>query len=458
MKKDNIEEIYSELEGYSIEPPEELWDGIEARLHPKKKKKRGLFFLWGSAAAVVVLLLAYLFNGVAEFNEKPIKEITDIEYRNDEDTLEESEVRKTQRAKKTLLKVDSLLQVPNHTKELTKGLTSNKPSEKSEILKKNEHGITTKNSASKTEKLIVNAYYSQQRQKENSLTGLEKTALMSHLKHKPIKKPMNGKWVVNIDAILKILEIPSSSLPKEPLALNLSSEDNIDIKTVASLKWSVEVLGGLSNTASESAIQGASVNTTSQNDFIYALKLGYSISDRLIVKSGIGKNILGQEVNNILYTSSDISLSSGTSQSIVSNQNLLIFNSQDSFQDGSSFEGPINQGDLQQQFDYIQLPLEMSYSLLKEPRYTMSLGIGGNINFLTNNRAFIDNEQIGESLGVSNTIFGATINSNVSYKLEKNMSLFVEPSYNYFEKPINNNNQAFQNTQLRVLFGLQYKF
>ena len=237
-----------------------------------------------------------------------------------------------------------------------------------------------------------------------------------------------------------------------------NKNDSIITTKVAGLKWSVEVLGGLANTASESSIQNTSVNTTSQNNFVYTLKVGYALSDRLVVKSGIGKNVLGQEINNIIYTGIGASLSVGDSQNIVNNQNILFLVSEESINDVSSFVEFTNEGTLQQQFDYIQVPLEFSYNVLRAQKFDISLGIGGNVNFLTDNRTYLDDEEIGESVGANAKIYGATMNSNISYSLAKKTILFFEPSYNYFEKPIDNDNQAFKNTQLRVLLGLRYKF
>ncbi|WP_400079230.1 hypothetical protein [Winogradskyella sp. R77965] len=453
MKKDNIEDIYGGLEDFSKKPPEELWDNIEARLHPKKKKRR-IIFLWGSAAAVLVLLFGYIITGSPEPNDKPAKEITDIEYRTDNDTIKEAEIQTTEIDNEVILTEDSLLQKPNDLQELQEKVANqNKRSERSEDFNKEEEPLNSvKKGSSKKEKLRLTTNYPQIINKDKIGKGDERTSFVSQLKNKSIRNFNNEKVFASIGSVTKYADVDSFSLSEELLTINEDSEDDIDFKTDVSSKWSVEVLGGLSNTVSESSLQGTSVNTTPQNDFVYAFKLGYSISDRLIVKSGVGKNILGQEINNVLYSSSD------TSQSIVRDQNIFIFGSQESFTDLSSFEGNINEGNLQQQFDYIQLPIEISYDLLSQQTYNISLGIGGNVNFLANNRAFLNNEGIGESLGVDSTIFGATINSNISYKLTKELNLFLEPSYNYFQKPIDNNNQNFKNTQFRALFGLRYRF
>ncbi|WP_179019827.1 hypothetical protein [Winogradskyella forsetii] len=482
MKKDNIDKIYSELEMFSKAPPEELWDNIEARLHPKKKKRR-LFFIWGSAAAVLMVFLGYMFTSSPVPNGIPVNTTSNKEQSTDNGkSTDDAEMNKLEEEATKIVKGTDLnnanedVLVEQSNEQLnTKNddlnpIASQKQSQntneifgKKEVDEKIVHDVITNH---KKENSNYNNSYSQNTIKEK--TSYDNDSLnyeaMPQLKekNKNIINVEKDKAIASIDSIAEINKVPLLELTEELVAQNENASDSIINKVTGSPKWSVEVLGGLSNTASEASIQGESVNTTSQNDFIYALKVGYAISDRIVVKSGVGKNILGQEINNLLYVSSDASLSADNSQSIISNQEVLIFGSQESvensFTDISTSGVFINEGTLQQQFDYIQVPLEVSYKVLKAQKFDVSLGLGGNMNFLTNNRAFLDDEQIGESLNVNSTIFGATLNTNMSYELAKKTILFLEPSYNYFEKPIDNNNQAFNNTQLRVLFGLRYMF
>ena len=491
MKKDDIEDLYIELEGFSKAPPEELWENIEARLHPEKKR-RSIIFFWGSAAAVLVLFLGYMFTNSIETNGNPINEISDIEQPvendvliesnkeatiivegvDDKNTIEDSSTEGSGVAKESLnnLSVQDQLkernkksnilssqnQLANTTKKLERKVESY-----NEEKSKNVH--YKKYSDDKNDNVKYNNKYSQNTIKENVIIEEgdkvnNKDALDLKRKNKTLNDFKKEKIIASNDSIAKPIGGGMLDLSEALVAEAENVSDSTLISKGAGLKWSLEVLCGLANTSSDSSIQNTTVNTASQNDFVYALKVGYALSDRLVVKSGIGKNVLGQEVSNIKYTGADTSLSVGDSQNIVSNPNITFLVSEESINDVSSFVGLTNEGSLQQQFDYVQVPLEFSYNLLRAQKFDLSLGLGGNVNFLTNNRAFLDNEEIGESLGANTTIFGATMNSNISYSLAKKTILFFEPSYNYFEKPINNNNQSFENTQLRVLFGLRYKF
>jgi len=478
MKKDNIDNIYSELEAFSKAPPKELWDNIEARLHPKKKK-RGLFFIWGSAAAVLVVFLGYMFTNSPAPNNLPVNVITEYEQSpdngksTDDSVINKSDEQKTKIVKGTDLNnanEDVLVEQSNEHINIKKDKLNANASQKQT---QNENEITGKKEVNekivhdeittrKNENSNDNNSYAQNTIKDKTSNNNDSLNFeaMPQLKEKN-KRLINFEQdnaIASIDSIAEVNDVPLLELTEELVAQNENASDSIINNVIGSPKWSVEVLGGLSNTASEASIQGESVNTTSQNEFIYALKVGYAISDRIVVKSGVGKNILGQKINSINYINSDITLGANNMESIVDNESIIFVGSQEAIDNFDALSNNTNEGTLQQQFDYIQVPLEVSYKVLKAQKFDVSLGLGGNMNFLTNNRAFLDDEQIGESLNVNSTIFGATLNTNMSYELAKKTILFLEPSYNYFEKPIDNNNQAFNNTQLRVLFGLRYMF
>ena len=459
MKKDNIEEIYSALEGFSKEPPKELWDNIEAKLHPKKKKRRGILFLWGSAAAVLLLFIGYVITGLPESNDMPATTITDSEEQTINDTIAISQGKTVEVNNEALIDKDESKQKLNRTNSTLKtAIHQDKITDNISLSDDKEHAeVIAKHKSSKHRNVYLNGIETESYVNDN-YTLVNEDEVILQIKNKGLINFKNEEIVADVNMLSVFTKTPSLNLFEELEALNKELSDSLDMKTADNSKWSVEFLGGLSNTASESSIQGTDVNTRSQNDFVYTFKLGFAISDKLILKSGIGKNILGQDLNNVLYASTDTTLSADNFQSIVSDQNIVLLGTQASYNDVGVSNGNINEGNLQQQFDYIQLPLELSYNILKQSKYNVSLGIGGNVNFLTNNRTFLNDEQIGESLGVNSTIFGASINSNFSYEIAKKMILFIEPSYNYFEKPIANYNQSFNNTQLRALFGLRYKF
>ena len=74
MKKQNIEDIFSSIENLSSVPPPELWDNIEAKLHPSKKKKATIIW-WSIAASLLIGLsipsVLYFNSNIQDSNSLP---------------------------------------------------------------------------------------------------------------------------------------------------------------------------------------------------------------------------------------------------------------------------------------------------------------------------------------------------------------------------------------------------
>lgn len=460
MKRDRIEEVYSELKSFSKEPPKELWDNIEARLHPKKKR-RVIFWFWGSAVAVLVLLFGFLlFKPVSKIDkpiDEPVNQVSDIEQKQLKNTTNKSESSSNNIKKEIVESEIGKDSIEKRTKDQLANKDSSSNNNKNQIvedLKKQSFNKSLKNKSEVTN--ANNTYIQDNTEDENDKNNEITPNLLKN--NKSLITDAKETAIVGLDSITKEKTDAKLDLYKELMAENSNEKDSVNTDVANSSKWSFEILGGLSNTASDASFQGTSINTSAQNDFVYSFKVGYAISDKLLIKTGVGKNSLGQQINNIAYASTDGSLASGGGQSIVSgDESLVFFGSSELANDATSFEEYSENGTLQQQLDYVQVPLEIFYKLLAKEKYEILMGVGGNVNFISNNKAYLNDEEIGESVGVNNTVFGAAVNTNVSYYLTKRTILFLEPSYNYFQKPIDNNAQNFKNTQLRVLFGLRFK-
>ena len=470
MKKDDIEDVYSELKSFTKEPPKELWDNIEARLHPKKKR-RVAFWFWGSVAAVLVLMFGYVFYDSVKPNVIiPIKDsenqISNIKQPNIESNEVKSGVDKIKEDSVSEIGEDSL-QIRNKEanealqRKINEGQLASKDNSAKQInnQEKNKRNEKLLNEGLKGGSKVANIT------DDDNLNGEEGEKLNSKesildlsIAHKRLLDETKITVIAEVDSLVAEKKEGKLDLYKELMAEKNHEKDSLLTKIVDNSKWSMEVLGGLSNTASDASLQGTSVNTEAINNFVYTFKVGYAISDKLLVKTGVGKNSLGQEINNIVYGTSDSSFSpSNGAQSIVSDQSFVFYASPDLITDFTSSVEYNENGRLQQQLDYIQVPLEIFYKLFSKKTYDISLGLGGNVNFITNNTAYLNNEEIGENIGVNNTVLGVTLNSNFSYNLTKKTILFFEPSYNYFQKPIDNRAQDFKNTQLRFLFGLRFQ-
>ena len=471
MKKDNIEEIYSDLKSFSKEPPKELWDNIEARLHPKKKR-RVIFWLFGSAAAILVLLFGFLlFKPASDIENMPINEsvnkVSDVEKNQPQNDAPKNELDSTNSnnavaetktsndsTENREINTNKALQNVVNKRSLANSDSSNAVDESSNS-NKHKNKLTNEHLSNGSEVVSTKDNDFKNKAKNESIGDNELIPDLKQ-KNKSLIDDTKEAVIASVDSLTQE-KTEKLDLYKELVAENNVEKDSVKTDVIELSKWSVEVLGGLSSTASDASFQGTTVNTSAQNDFVYTFKVGYAITDKIVVKTGLGKNSLGQQVDNIAYASSDGALSSGVGQSIVADESVVFFASPELINDSTSYNDFGENGTLQQQLDYFQVPLEVFYKLLTKEKYDILLGVGGNVNFISNNMAYLNGEEIGESKDVNNTVLGATLNTNFSYNLTKKTILFVEPSYNYFQKPIDNNAQNFKNTQFRILFGVQLK-
>mgnify|MGYP006245823155 CR=1 FL=1 len=106
--KDNLDSFFEEsFKGFSEEPPDDLWDSIEANIPPPPADKR--FFLYRSWLSVAAMLL--LVFGVSMFAYKVWQheqKITDLSEQVQDDSKKIEQLNKT---------VDSLKGVLNESKE-----------------------------------------------------------------------------------------------------------------------------------------------------------------------------------------------------------------------------------------------------------------------------------------------------------------------------------------------------
>lgn len=467
MKKDNIEDLYRKLKGFEKQPPENLWPTIEAGLQ-QKKKRGGLLFWIGSAAAVFLFLLGYIFYNTSKFNTKTNKTFTTTRPAQDKDSVDS----KTALPYNIINQKNSCIVEEQNSSEKN-NLTSPKEITESTVktshISKSSKSSIANNTAKPTKSKTMNntplsnkittintpANYDKQNSEHKNTfkNGVNQTPKDASTE----KREGLANIITQKDTLTKAIE---NAL--KDIALKDDEKSLTQQKKPKKPSWLIEISGGISNTASESAIQNTSVQTSAQNDLVYGLKLGYALSERLTLKTGVANNVLGQKISNIGYANSENALNADISQNIISNENILLLvsdESQDIFNnDFSVVSGvEISQGSFRQQFNYLQIPLEFSYALFHREKFNIGLGFGGTINFLTDNKAYINDENIGENLNVNSTLFGASILNNFNYVLYKNMNVFIEPSINFFQKPVDNKNQSFSNTQFRLLFGFRYK-
>jgi len=117
-------------------------------------------------------------------------------------------------------------------------------------------------------------------------------------------------------------------------------------------------------------------------------------------------------------------------------------------------------GEIRQQFGYIEIPLELEYSLI-DSRFGLNIIGGGSSLFLDNNRVDLVSgnakTKLGEATNINSTSFSTNIGVGMDYKLTDKFSISVEPIFKYQLNTFSNVNNV-RPINFVVYSGLNFRF
>lgn len=211
----------------------------------------------------------------------------------------------------------------------------------------------------------------------------------------------------------------------------------------------------------------ASNDKTYNNTTSFGVGVSYKLNKKLSVKTGVGNLNLDYSTNNIVFYSSYDDQTSKSDANIKRNQNgryLVLKNQLEktvSLGENDLFIAGINEGNLNQQIQYIEVPMEMSYALL-DKKFGIAINGGMSTLFLTKNSVSIDTDngqmEIGKASNLSSVHFSSNIGLGLSYNFMKNFHAIIEPTLKYQINTFNENAGNFKPYVVGINTGISYKF
>jgi hypothetical protein len=120
-----------------------------------------------------------------------------------------------------------------------------------------------------------------------------------------------------------------------------------------------------------------------------------------------------------------------------------------------------NKGTLDQVFGYVEIPVELKYSVT-EGKLGVNVVGGFSTLLLNKDEIFIRTDNLTQSLGASNNLrsvnFSGNIGLDVDYLINKNLFINVSPMLKVQTNTFSKNAGSFQPYYLGVYTGLNYKF
>ena len=436
--KQHIDHLFKEgLDNFEINPSEELWANISNKL-PKKKKKRSplvIFLPVGIAASLLLFFILLYQKDIGKSPKIEIVNLNELDSPCPVDLMDKEDIIQSS----TLYTSRSQDSISNESK--IKEVIAYKGAEKPAYLSNNKHD---RKLSKNTSNLIA-----------NNATSI-----------KDIISSKNDNNIQKTDKIIDLKEVATNELKKTvDIEIPLDTLPPIKDENLSELKNRWSILPQLA-TLDYNPLQGNSTfgNTIANQEYnttvSYGVKIAYQASTKWSIRTGVNTaNFdITTTLENTLDFSSVQSFIDGDKLNIPLNKTppnvneeptTPIFDPNKGFgeldnQDGQGRDNPdarpdetptnvFSKGNVRQEINYIEIPIEVSYKLL-DKRFELAL-IGGLSSFiLTKNQSDIS-FQNGQSrdfgsqlINVNNTVFSNNIGLGLQYNLTNKLSLNVEPS------------------------------
>lgn len=450
MNNKNIDKLFKDqLKNLEATPNKRVWNNIESKL--KKKKRRVIPFWWfttGGIAAILILgLLIYPFSTNEENLNKNDSNttITNVSDQNIKAKSKDS-VFKTKNNQEDILLVKedkNIKTIKNNKQNIkkpnnSKNLVSSKNAMKKILLATNSD--VKKEEPKTKETLIVS---------ETKNDTLEHTHLKNQKEKDKLKENTSNKRV----------DIQNFIKKKDSVGFAKSSKNNWSISPVFA------VLNSNSFSKSSPVDKGLSNSTKGKNSISYGVQIGYQINKKWTIQSGVllqEMNFANEQVTVASSisknTSAPVAFNTGGSFKFNTNSNPA--QSLDVANSLTTSSSDLN-GDLNQVYGYIEIPVEVKYSLLNNNKFNTQIVAGFSSLFLSKNKINFNTQFIsksGEATNLNNMNFSGNLGFDFNYNLNKNFSLNLNPMIKAQLNTFSKSSNGFAPFNLGLYTGIKYQF
>ncbi|WP_343328362.1 hypothetical protein [Polaribacter staleyi] len=449
MKQNNLDKLFQEqLDNLEATPNKRVWNNIESKL--KKKKRRVVPFWWFASGIAAMLLLGLFLFPFSDDKTDVIK--TDSKIIITESPKKELEIMDNS-------KVDAVIKKETRKEEM---FVVDK--------KLNASSIKPKRNTSKNTENKNNLVSTKNAMKKNFLADKFTKITEGSVKNKQIILDENNVVIAenkNTGIEKKVTQIDKES-PKNKVDLNKFIEKKDSVFSVKSLKkkWSIApvfaVLKSNSFSSGSPINEHLSNSTKGKSSFSYGFKIGYQITERWSIQSGVHLQEMGFKNNQVTAVPS------------ISKSSLpVVFNNGDSFSfnemvtqnsdlvSNSSLDRTSLHGDLNQNYGYIEIPVEVKYNFLNTKKFNTQLVMGFSSLFLNKNAVNFSTSIIstsGKSNNLNNINFSGNLGFDFNYSLNKKWSLNLNPMFKAQLHTFSQDVNGFSPFNLGVYSGIKYKF
>jgi len=487
-EKKNIDRIFQEkFKDFETEPHERVWDNIASKLDKKDKKRPLIIPLWfkigGVAAIMAIILASLLFTN----NQNSVTGEPEVVFENPEKSTQEQNSNKESSAEKNKnaniseeeivseekayeSENDEINAASNNKSSSNSALTGNENNSSQEKIKNNNIKSDT---PIHTESAIADK---EKKSKSSNFTDSDEELVDSEKETRDITSEAiaasetTAKDSVKTQSIIKE-ENALADVEEEKKKREENEEDiaDLDSRKMRLSTFAAPVFYKNIGSGNELSNQLSDNSTSSEVTLAYGVKIAYKISDKLKIRTGISKIDINKNIQDISYSPSAMSVGFENISPLEDNIQIRD-NSPGPSENGLPIGGMdgnnsfttaiVTTGEINQQFGYIEVPLEIEYVLI-DSKFGLNIIGGGSSLFLDNNRVqLISGEMktdLGKATNINNTSFSTNIGVGMDYQLTDKFSINVEPIFKYQINTFNNVNNV-QPVNFGVYSGLSFRF
>ena len=400
----NIDRIFQEkLKDLEVFPPNQSWNSIQKKLAPVSQKKR--LPIWLKFASVAALFLLFFSIGTIYFIPESDFSRNFLKEKNEKTVIDQK---------------DSAPLTTSNNKTTDKKITT-------------QSKVTTNIDSESASDIAIISNTDENKLNENS-------NLIS-------KKDKNS---ILVDA----LNLPLSNAKEEKVKTTQASTGRITVATIFAPIY-ISSLGDGSGIDSQFKDNPASGNSS----YSYGVKFAYKLNNKFSVQSGVNLINLGYTTNNIYVTPGVSVIGFSNLSTNPTNLGKPQQFATSKLRDLNAIDP--NKGSLNQVFGYVEIPVELKYSVT-DGKLGVNLVGGFSTLLLNKDEVFIETNSITQSLGSSNNLrsinFSGNIGLDVDYSIRENLFINVSPMFKMQTNTFSKNSGSIQPYYLGVYTGLNYKF
>ncbi|WP_026913600.1 hypothetical protein [Christiangramia portivictoriae] len=271
----------------------------------------------------------------------------------------------------------------------------------------------------------------------------------------------------SLNQLEKLLAAKTSEENKENEEEEDLNQKNLRLSTFAAPVFYTNLGDGniLSN-------QFSNNSTNTEVTFSYGVKLAYDIAKNVKIRTGISKVNMSQNIANVSYSPTAMNPGFNNINSLEDNieirtdapapeSGLPSFGGNSDGSTGSVISPSVfTPGEINQQFGFIEVPLEVEYALIDE-RFGLNLIGGASGLFLDQNSVDLVTSESRTKLGTASNINKTSLSTNVGigvdYEFSDKISLSVEPIVKYQVNTFTNVDNV-RPVNFGVYSGISYTF